>query len=117
MNMREVYKRIGWRYTNSYYLNEFGYFFLYIICRSIWIPACYYWMWNAYTINPVVMIIYPLHCVMSWYYVSHIPNLIVARWKELGKIQKAGFKLTWTNPLDPELVAKAGIRSVETYST
>lgn len=86
-------------------------------CRSIWIPCAYYFIWTCPTANPVVLVIYPLHIVMSWYYVSHLPGLISARLREVKKIKDAGFKLTWTEALDAEKVAKAGIRSVETFHT
>ncbi len=95
MHMREVLKRIGMRYTWSYYVNEYLYCFLYIICRSLWIPACYYWMYTCDTINPAVLIIYPLHCVMSWYYVSMLPKMIKVRTKEIKQIEENKLKLKW----------------------
>lgn len=109
MHLREVFKRIGWRYTWAYYWNEYQYCFLYIICRSIWIPACYYWMYICDTINPAVLIIYPMHCVMSWYYVSMLPKLIKMRTVELKKIKKAGLKLEWFNPLSEAKIIENGI--------
>lgn len=109
MHLREVFKRIGWRYTWAYYWNEYQYCLMYIVCRSIWIPACYYWMYTCDTINPAVLIIYPLHCVMSWYYVSMLPKMIKMRTVELGKIKKAGLKLEWFTPLSDAKIRDNGI--------
>jgi hypothetical protein len=86
MHMREVFKRIGWRYTKSYYCNEYQYFYLYMFCRSLWIPAMYYFMHRCDTLNPAIFVVYPLHILMSWYYVSHIPHLVKSRGRELKKI-------------------------------
>ena len=109
MHLREVFKRIGWRYTWAYYWNEYQYCLMYIVCRSIWIPACYYWMYTCDTLNPAALIIYPLHCVMSWYYVSMLPKMIKMRTVELKKIKKAGLKLEWFNPLSEAKVRDNGI--------
>ena len=102
MHLREVYKRIGWRYTWAYYFNEYQYCFTYIFCRSIWIPAAYYWMITCETTNPAVLIIYPMHCVMSWYYVSMLPKMIKERNKELANFKKAGMEVQWFTPLSQE---------------
>lgn len=109
MHLREIYKRIGWRYTWAYYLNEYQYCLGYIVCRSIWIPACYYWMFPCETTNPAVMIIYPLHCVMSWYYVSLLPPMIKSRNKELAKFKQAKISLPWFTPVPAEKVKEAGV--------
>lgn len=109
MHLREVYKRIGWRYTWAYYLNEYQYCFTYIVCRSIWIPAAYYWMFTCDTTNPSVMIIYPLHCVMSWYYVSMLPPMIKARNRELKKFKDAKIVVPWFTPVDPAKVKACGV--------
>jgi hypothetical protein len=109
MHLREVYKRLGMRYTWAYYVNEYQYCFMYIICRSIWIPACYYWMYPCETLNPAVFIIYPLHCLMSWYYVSMLPPMIKARNSELKKLAAKKMKLYWFTPLSEEKVKEAGV--------
>jgi hypothetical protein len=109
MHLREIYKRIGWRYTWAYYFNEYQYCFTYIVCRSLWIPACYYWMYSCDTLNPVVLIIYPLHCIMSWYYVSMLPKLLKMRNRELKQIKDAKLSLQWFTPLTEEQVKKAGV--------
>jgi len=68
------------------------------------------------TLNPAVLIIYPLHCVMSWYYVSLLPPMIKARNKELGLFKKAKLTLQWFTPIPEDKVAKAGVgASVEAY--
>jgi hypothetical protein len=109
MHLREIYKRIGLRYTWAYYFNEYQYCFTYIVCRSIWIPACFYWMYTCDTLNPVVLIIYPLHCVMSWYYVSMLPKLVKMRNRELKQIKDAKLSLEWFTPLTEEQAKKAGV--------
>jgi TLC domain len=109
MHLREVYKRLGMRYTWAYYFNEYQYCFTYIVCRSIWIPAAYYWMYTCDTTNPAVLIIYPLHCVMSWYYVSLLPPMIKSRNKELAKLKAAKLQLDWFTPLPAEKVKEAGV--------
>ena len=83
MNMREVYKRVGWRYTKAYYFNEFQYFVIYFIVRTTWIPSTYYFMYNCETLNPVIAVIFPLHVAMNYYYSSHIPNLFKHRLREI----------------------------------
>jgi hypothetical protein len=83
MHFREVLKRIGWRYTWTYYANEYLYSYLYIICRVFWIPAIYYWMVTCDTTNPIVLILYPLHSIMGWYYVSMLPKMIRVRTREI----------------------------------
>lgn len=77
MHGREIFKRMGMRYTKLYYLNDYLYYFEYLTCRTLWIPSIYYLIFNCPTSNPVSLVIYPMHVVMSWYYCSHIPGLIV----------------------------------------
>lgn len=109
MHLREIYKRLGLRYSWAYYFNEYQYCFGYIICRSIWIPICYYWMITCETTNPSVLIIYPLHCVMSMYYVSCLPPMIKARNKELAKFKAAKITLQWFTPVSNEKAKEAGV--------
>lgn len=109
MHLREVYKRFGWRYTWAYYFNEYQYIFTYIVCRSLWIPACYYWMYTCDTTNPSVMIIYPMHCVMSWYYVSLLPPMLKARNKELKKFRDSKTPLYWFTPTPADRVKEIGV--------
>ena len=109
MHLREVFKRIGWRYTWAFYWNEYQYCAMYILCRSLWIPACYFWIYPCSTVNPSVLIIYPLHCVMSWYYVSMLPKLIKDRTRELNNIKKAGLKLDWFTPIDEAIIKEKKI--------
>ena len=109
MHLREIYKRIGWRYTWAYYFNEYQYCLTYIVCRSIWIPAAYYWMYTCDTMNPAVLLLYPLHCVMSWYYVSLLPPMIKARNKELALFNKAKITVPWFTAVPDAKVKEAGI--------
>lgn len=118
MNLREVYKRIGWRFTKAYYLNEFQYLVLYFTVRTTWIPGTYYFMFNCDTTNPVIAVIFPLHVAMNYYYSSHIPNLFKHRIREIKNIQEnSGSKLEWFSPLDQSVIDKLGIKSYETYKT
>ena len=93
MHLREIYKRVGWRFTWAYYLNEYQYCTSYIFCRALWIPAVYYWINSCDTINVAVMVIYPLHCLQSWYIVSLLPKVVMMRGRELVQLRKAGVQL------------------------
>lgn len=42
MHLREVYRRMGWRYTWTYYFNEYQYSYMYMLARGVLIPACFY---------------------------------------------------------------------------
>jgi hypothetical protein len=42
MHIREVYRRMGWRYTWLYYVNEYQYSFMYMTIRALVIPALFY---------------------------------------------------------------------------
>lgn len=117
MNMREVYKRMKWRYSKSYYFNEFQYLIIYFICRTTWIPSTYYFMFICETLNPFVAVIFPLHIAMNYYYSSHIPKLFKQRVGELNKIKANGFSLKWFEGLDAEKLKKVGITSYEAYKT
>ena len=66
-------------------------------------------MYTCDTLNPVVLIIYPLHCVMSWYYVSMLPKLVKMRNRELKQIKDAKLSLEWFTPLTEEQAKKAGV--------
>lgn len=117
MNMREVYKRIGWRYTKAYYFNEFQYLCIYFTVRTTWIPSTYYFMFNCPTLNPVIAVIFPLHVAMNYYYSSMIPKLFKVRVGELKQIKNAGQALEWFTPIDQALISKIGIRGYEAYNT
>lgn len=117
MHGREIIKRQGMRYTWIYYLNDYSYYFEYLFCRLFWIPSIYYFIFTCPTSNPVSLIIYPMHVVMSWYYCSHIPTLIVQRYKEIKKIQAAGIPLYWFEPADQDRLTKIGVKPFETYHT
>ena len=63
MHLREVLKRLGYRYTWLFYANEYFYCTVYMICRTFWIPSVYYYIFPCESANPAVFIIYPLHCI------------------------------------------------------
>jgi hypothetical protein len=116
MHIREVLKRIGWRYTWIYYVNEYLYSYLYIFCRAIWIPAIAYWVYTCDTINPIVVIFYPVHILQGLYYVSLLPKMIRVRTTEIKKIEEHMYKLSWTNPIDPKVMKELKIGTFEPYS-
>lgn len=117
MHMREILKRMGLRYTKLYYLNDFTYYFEYLGCRVIWIPSIFYFIFTCPTSNPVSLIIYPMHVVMSWYYCTNIPPMIMQRYKEYKKIQANGVKIDWVEPIEAETLKKIGISTYERYHT
>lgn len=63
MNLREVFRKIGMRYTKTYFHNEFQYLIIYLIARMLWIPSIYYFIITCPTTGLVVSIIYPIHCL------------------------------------------------------
>jgi len=117
MHMREIIKRCGLRYTKIYYLNDYTYYIEYLVCRTVWIPSIYYLIFNAPTSGPVILIIYPMHCVMSWYYCSNIPPLMAQRWKEYKKIASSDVKMGWFEPATSEELNKIGVKTYERYHT
>lgn len=117
MNLREVFKRLGMRWTWAYYVNEYQYCAMYIVCRAIWIPICYYWMWGCESMNPAVLIIYPLHCLQSWYYVSMIFPMVKSRNREVKKLSAAKLTLQWFTPISDAHVKDAGIEGRDTFRT
>eukprot|EP00347_Sterkiella_histriomuscorum_P012853 403366974 len=117
MHMREVFKRMGMRYTKWYYLNDFAYYIEYFICRGFWIPSVFYFIFSCPTSNPVSLIIYPLHVIMSWYFCSYIPPMITQRFKEYKKIRAAGIEIQWVEPVSEEVLKKIGVDTFELYHT
>ncbi len=117
MHGREIIKRQGQRYTWLYYVNDYTYYFEYLVCRLFWIPSIYYFIFTCPTSNPVSLIIYPMHVAMSWYYCSHIPGLIVQRYKEIKKIQNNGLKIEWFEPIEQAKLTKIGVTGYEAYHT
>jgi hypothetical protein len=89
MHLRDILIRLGWRYTLTYYANENYYSFAYMICRSWWPPSAYYWIYPCVTFNPTVFIMYPLHCVQSWYYFSMLPKMVKVRMSKQKKLKDA----------------------------
>ena len=115
MHIREVFKRLGYRYTWLYYFNEYFYCFFYTTCRTIWIPWVYLYIFPCESANPVIWVFYPCHCVQSWYYVSKLPKLWSMRNEERSKLKKAGLTLRWFEPITEEQVKEAKIVSREVY--
>jgi hypothetical protein len=115
MHLRDILRRLGWRYTLTYYANEYYYSFAYMFCRSWWLPSAYYWIYPCITVNPTVFIMYPLHCVQSWYYVSKLPKMVMYRMSEQKKLKDAGLKVEWFKPIAPKKAAEVGIKVFEAY--
>lgn len=68
MNLRELLRKIGMRYTKAYFFNEFNYMGVYLIARAICIPSIYYFIFNCSESGIVLSILYPVHCLQSLYY-------------------------------------------------
>jgi len=115
MHLRDILRRLGWRYTWAYYANEYYYSFAYMFCRSWWLPSAYYWIYPCATVNPTVFIMYPLHCVQSWFYVSKLPKMIRVRNSEREKFAKAGVQLKWFTPVPAKKAEELGIKNYEAY--
>ncbi len=115
MNIREVFRKIGMRYTKIYYHNEFQYLVLYLICRSLWIPSIYYFIFTCPTSNTVINILYPAHCLQSLYYCWQMLSLLTQRWTEMNKIIRLGFKMEWFNGLDEKQLEKLGIKHYSNF--
>ena len=63
MNFRELLRKIGLRYSKSYFFNEFNYMGVYLLARMIWIPSIYYFIFNCSESGIVISILYPVHCL------------------------------------------------------
>jgi len=115
MHVRDIFRRLGWRYTWTFYANDYYYACAYMFCRSWWLPSAYYWMYPCATVNPTVMIMYPIHCVQSWYYVSKLPKMIKERNVERKKIAAAGLKLKWFEPIPAATAKELKLSNFEAY--
>jgi len=115
MHMREILKRLGMRFTWSYYFNDYLYSVLYIFCRTFWIPSVYYYIFPCETANPAILIIYPFHCLQSWYYVSCLPKMWLDRNKERRQLRDAKLTLNWFEPITTEQAKEAKIKVREPY--
>ena len=89
MHLREILKRLGLRYSLSYYANEYYYCYAYMICRGLFIPCVYYFWYSCESTGPIFLVFYPVHIVQSWYYVSQLPKMIRWRNAERDKFKKA----------------------------
>ena len=63
MNVREIFRKIGMRFTKTYFYNEFNYLGMYLVCRMLWIPSIYYFIFNCPSCGIVLSILYPIHCL------------------------------------------------------
>ena len=88
MGMKDLLSLNGWRYTKTSYLNDCLYCFVSALCRLFLIPSGYYWIWNAYSINPIVLTTFPLLCMMQLDFVFQIPSIIMTRLSENHKIRQ-----------------------------
>lgn len=115
MNMREVFRKIGLRYTKLYFHNEFQYLVIYLIARMFWIPSIYYFMFTCPSAGSVISVLYPIHCVQSFYYCLQMMKLLNQRWTEMNKIYKLGFKMEWFKSLDEKELEKLGIKHYSNF--
>jgi hypothetical protein len=76
MNMREVFRKIGLRYTKLYFNNEFQYLVIYLIARMLWIPSIYYFIFTCPSCGLVPQVLYPIHCLQSFYYCVQMMKLL-----------------------------------------
>lgn len=68
MNLRELLRKIGLRYSKAYFFNEFNYMIVYLLARMFWIPSIYYFIFSCPESGIVISILYPVHCLQSLYY-------------------------------------------------
>lgn len=115
MHLREIYKRIGWRYTWSYYLNEYYYSGAYMLCRGLIIPCVFYFFWNCESTGPIFLGLYLPHVLQNWYYVSKLPKMWKTRDIERIKLKKAKLTLKWFEPISAAEAEKAGVGNFEAY--
>jgi len=115
MHLREILKRLGMRYTLSYYFNEYFYSYMYMLCRGLIIPCIFYLYWNCESTGPIMLALYPPHILQNFYYVSLLPKMVKTRKGEEVKLQKAKLTLKWFEPISAEDAKEAGIRSFEAY--
>jgi hypothetical protein len=115
MHVRDVYRRMGWRYTWSYYCNEYIYSAIYMFARTILIPACYYYQAVCPSTNPIQKVLFILHIFINFYYVVKFPNLVAARNKERKQLRDKKLVLKWFEPISSEDAKGAGIRAFEIY--
>jgi len=115
MHIRDIFRRIGWRYTMTFYANDYIYAFGYIVLRLTWLPAVYYWIWPCPTANPCLVIMYPIHVVQSWYYILKLPKMIKERNVERAMLTKAGLKIKWFDGIPLEKVKEIKLKNYEPF--
>jgi hypothetical protein len=115
MHLREILKRLGMRYTWSYYMNEYYYCAAYMLCRGLIIPCLFYLFWTCESTGPFFMILYPPHVLQSLYYVSKLPKMWRMRSSEIVKLKKAKHTLKWFEPISAEEAKSAGVGNYEAY--
>ena len=115
MNLREIFRKIGMRYTKAYFVNEYLYLVPYIIARGIWIPCIYYITTTCDVVGIVTQVLYPLHLAQNFFYVKQMFTLLNQRISEQTKIAKLGMKMSWTESLPEEELAKHGIKHFNNF--
>jgi hypothetical protein len=116
MHLRDIFRAIGWRYTMTFYANDYFYGYGYIIFRFFFLPIPSYMMFVCETSTPAMVIIYPLHILQSWYYVSKLPKMIRRRTQEINKLRSAGLKIQWFIPIHQKKVEEAGVKGYEPFT-
>jgi hypothetical protein len=115
MHLREILKRLGMRYTWSYYMNEYYYCAAYMLCRGLIIPCLFYLFWSCESSGPFFMVLYPPHVLQSLYYVFKLPKMWRMRSSEIVKLKKAKHTLKWFDPISAEEAKSAGAGNYEAY--
>jgi TLC domain len=117
MHVRDILRAIGWRYTLTFYINDYYYGYGYILFRFFLMPLPYFFMYyGCRTSNPALLVLYPAHVLQSWFYVSKLPKMIRRRTQEMKKLRSAGLKIEWFNPIHSKKAEEAGVRGYEPFA-
>eukprot|EP00347_Sterkiella_histriomuscorum_P019634 403340875 len=115
MNLREIFRKIGMRYTKTYFHNEFQYLTIYLLARMFWIPSIFYFIFTCPDAGIVIKILYPIHCLQSFYYCMQMLTLLRQRYAELQKLNKLGMKMNWFVGLSETELEKVGIKHYSNF--
>eukprot|EP00347_Sterkiella_histriomuscorum_P009719 403340143 len=115
MNLRELLRKVGMRYTKAYFHVEFNYMIMYIGARMFWIPSIYYFIFTCPESGIVISVMYPIHCVQSMYYCTCMMSLLRQRIGEINKLSKLGMKLQWFVGLSEAELEKVGIKHFNNF--
>ncbi|CDW79738.1 transmembrane protein 56 [Stylonychia lemnae] len=115
MNTREIFRKIGMRYTKTYFHNEFQYLIIYLLARVFWIPSILYPIFTCDSSNWIIRTLYIFHVVQSWYYCSQMVTLLKQRINEVLKLNKLNMKMSWFEGLSETELEKVGIKHYSNF--